>query len=252
MTFRVETTITGMTGAPYLSVMHFRSSDVADTPDAAVAAVGDFWGDLPSILANDMSYTVSGEVPEFDPATGTASAFWSVTPVTGVFSEAGEKIPFAAQGLLRWGTGGVVNGRQVKGPRSSPASPWAALTRAAYSPRRRRRSQLRATPCLARRTRSWSSGRGRSRALRTPRTTAPAPSIWPRPRVCGTNSPSCVGVETDRGRFGLPRSAERLPSLGGVREAFSRSEQVRGEAFRPEAIGDAYGARFLVRGGFRF
>jgi hypothetical protein len=115
MTFRVETTITGMTGAPYLSVMHFRSSDVADTPDAAVAAVGDFWGDLPSILANDMSFTVSGEVPEFDPATGTASAFWSVTPVTGTFSEAGEKIPFAAQGLLRWGTGGVVNGRQVKG-----------------------------------------------------------------------------------------------------------------------------------------
>lgn len=115
MVYRVETTISGTTGAPYMSVHHFDSSIVLEDAQDCVNAVGDFWSALNLVLANDMSFTVSGDVVELDNETGTATAFHSVTPVTGLFSEGGEKIPFICQALVRWGTGGVVNGRQVRG-----------------------------------------------------------------------------------------------------------------------------------------
>ena len=115
MPWRVETTISGTTGAPYLSVMHFEVETEPPGVQDAVDAVGAFWTALSAYLANDLSWTVSGDVVEFNSDDGVATAFHSVTPASGTFSEAGEKIPFVAQVLVRWGTAGVVNGRQVRG-----------------------------------------------------------------------------------------------------------------------------------------
>lgn len=114
MALRVTTQFTGLTGAPYLNVFNFPGSGSSDAAAAAVAA-SNFWQGIADKLSTALSWTRSGEVEEFDPANGQVSALHSTDPVNGVGTQAGERMPFAIQGLVRWRTGVFVDGREVRG-----------------------------------------------------------------------------------------------------------------------------------------
>lgn len=114
MPFRVETVILGVAGTPYLSVMHFDGTGGTQA-QAAADAVSTFWGGIQSAMSSTLTAEVQPEVVEFTLATGQPTGVHSVTGSSTTGSEAGEPLPWATQGLIRWRTGFFAGGREVRG-----------------------------------------------------------------------------------------------------------------------------------------
>jgi len=114
MTFRVTTSISGFSGGPYLSQMHFSEALGALAQDAA-DAVKVFWAAVDNLMANDLTWTVPGEVEQFDPANGNLTGIVAVTGGTGTGADATSYLPPANQMLIRWRTGTFVGGREIRG-----------------------------------------------------------------------------------------------------------------------------------------
>lgn len=110
---RVTTVFTGVAGSPYFSIMHF--GGVGQTgADAAVAAVGDFWTAIDQYMVTSLSWATEAEVENITPA-GALQGVLVTTPETGSGGDAGQGLPPATQGLIRWRTGVIVSGRELRG-----------------------------------------------------------------------------------------------------------------------------------------
>jgi hypothetical protein len=110
-------------GAPWLNTLYFGT---AGTAANAVAAVGAFWGAVDAFIANDISWATLPDVDEIG-VDGSLTGIDSVTPATGTGTDTAEMLPFASQVSIRWRTGAVIGGRELKGKTYIPGLCTASL-----------------------------------------------------------------------------------------------------------------------------
>lgn len=111
---RVRTVLTGVTGSPYYSNLYF-GGDTSGEAQAAVTAVDNFLTNTANLLCTPMVWTVEGEVPQIDPATGDILQVFSVGDETGAATASEEAAPLASQLLCRFRTGVYIGGRELRG-----------------------------------------------------------------------------------------------------------------------------------------
>jgi len=112
---RVRTLFVGPSGTPWLNTMYFQhvTEDQA-AANAAVAAVGAFWGAVDLRISTSVSWATEVDVVKMD-VNGVQELSFAVTPATGTGAATGDMLPAVTQGLLRWRTGTFINGREVRG-----------------------------------------------------------------------------------------------------------------------------------------
>lgn len=96
-----------------INQMYFSGS--GGTAADANQAVRDFWFALNPSISNTVNWTTGAEVVEIDEATGQIIGVESVTALGTTGANAGDPLPFATQGLVRWFTGAFIAGRQLRG-----------------------------------------------------------------------------------------------------------------------------------------
>lgn len=112
--YRVRTQITGGQGGPYLSTMYFNVIGGLTAANAN-AAIGAFWLAVKGKVASGMVMATEAEVATIDIGTGEVTGLTPVTPVSNTGTAAGDTLPPASQGLLRFRTGTFVGGREIRG-----------------------------------------------------------------------------------------------------------------------------------------
>lgn len=117
--FRVRTTFEGIQGSPWLNTLYF--DDAAGTAQQAATAAGTFWGAVDALMDSECVWSTEAEVAVINPLNGDLLSVEATTPVTGAGSLVQEALPIATQGLVRWRTGVVTNGREVRGRTFIPA-----------------------------------------------------------------------------------------------------------------------------------
>ena len=114
---RVRTVFTGVTGSPWLNTLNFGSPTQTGSQvdaDAAVAAVGAFWGAVDSVMGSSVSWATLPDVL-FVGDDGVAAGAYATTPQTGTGGLVVELLPIATQGVVRLLTGVFIGGRQLRG-----------------------------------------------------------------------------------------------------------------------------------------
>jgi hypothetical protein len=111
---RTTVVLSGVTGAPYYSTLHW-GGNTAGQAQAAADAHGHFWNQLQARLDGAMVADVGTDVQQIDPATGQIIQNFVVTGGQVQFSSAAEPVPQATQALLQLRTGDYVNGRELRG-----------------------------------------------------------------------------------------------------------------------------------------
>jgi hypothetical protein len=105
-----------------MSTLYFgTASPAAD----AVSAVGTFWGTLDNLMYNQVDWATVAEVEEIG-VGGELLGLESTTPETGTGSLAGDPLPWSTQGLIRWRTGAIIAGRELRGRTFVPGAMEAA------------------------------------------------------------------------------------------------------------------------------
>lgn len=127
MPWRITTEFTGPQGSPAYCVMTQSDTIGYDTQNA-VTALGTFWESVDSYIKNSVTWTVLGDVVEFDEATGQTTGIISVDPVTGTGDSGGDMVAAATSILIRWRTGVFIDGREVRGRTFVPYTTDAAST----------------------------------------------------------------------------------------------------------------------------
>lgn len=120
-------------GSPFLATHYFTGDDDQSGADAAVTAVGNFWGAADAVMDNETSWATESEVAVLDNA-GVLQGVLSTTPLTGVGAVAGSAVPKASQGLIRWMTNGFVGGRRLRGRTFIPSLTTGALNNGVLTP----------------------------------------------------------------------------------------------------------------------
>ena len=117
MAYRVNTVMTGASGAPYFSRLHFESQPGDTTPFATdtALAVESFWVALKGNLAAGMSITVDPEVQLVNDLTQDVEQVFIASTTTITTDGPGEPLPSMAQGLVQIRTGVFVGGREIRG-----------------------------------------------------------------------------------------------------------------------------------------
>jgi len=116
--WRVTTVFSGVQGAPYYSNHYFPGTT---TPAEGVEAVDEFWDGCASVMVDDCSWTVQGEVVDIDVTSGQPVGFTTVTGANGAGTLTGEMQSPAIQMLVRWTSEQVINGRLLRGRTFIPA-----------------------------------------------------------------------------------------------------------------------------------
>ena len=114
---RVRTTFTGSTGSPWLSTAYFLGSFPDPTQadaDAAVAAVGAFWGAVDSRMNTAIQWTTDPSVAVMD-LDGQQTGAFGTTSQSGTGASASDLLPQATQALLRLRTNVFSAGREIRG-----------------------------------------------------------------------------------------------------------------------------------------
>lgn len=113
-------------GSGFRSVFHFVAADPVATQRADLATM---LGTIDNLLDSNTLWTIETTGRELDDNTGTLTAVWTeATAKTGAGAVAGQCVPDAAQILLRWNSGSIVNGRFVKGRNYIPGLSTASVT----------------------------------------------------------------------------------------------------------------------------
>lgn len=112
--YRVTTLFTG-TPAVGGGINQFYFAETAGSAAQAHAAVASFWAGVKTQMSSALTYTVAGEIELFDAATGQITGLATTDAVTSVGTQAGDMLPPATQGLVRWRTGFFANGRELRG-----------------------------------------------------------------------------------------------------------------------------------------
>lgn len=125
---RVRTSFTSaIGGGPYLSTMYFTGDDDQSGADAAVAAVGTFWGAVDALMDTEVSWATVPEVAVLD-NSGVLQDVLATTPQSGTGAVTASSLPLASQALIRWITGGFVAGRRLRGRTFVPGLTTNALS----------------------------------------------------------------------------------------------------------------------------
>jgi hypothetical protein len=111
--YRIRVAFTGVSGTPWVATHYF--NEAAGTAQAAANAVGVFWGTVDNQMNNLVNWATEADVALIDIPTGALTSVQSTTPQTGTGASATGKMALVAQGLLRWRTNSVVNGRNLRG-----------------------------------------------------------------------------------------------------------------------------------------
>jgi hypothetical protein len=115
--YRIETTFTGLTGAPYYNRLHFLDSGGPDETFAVAAqnAVYTFWQATAEVLSNNLTVQVQPEIVSLVENSGQPEAVYiqQRSPVQGTNTE--EELPFTSQLLVQFRTGVYVEGRERRG-----------------------------------------------------------------------------------------------------------------------------------------
>jgi len=132
---RVRTVFTGVTGSPWVSTINFggpaQTGNQTDA-DAAVAAVGAFWGAVDGNMHTSVTWTTLPDVL-FLGDNGIAAASFATTPQVGTGATGGTPLPWATQALVRGLTSSFVGGRQVRGRIFVPGLTSTAVTSGAVA-----------------------------------------------------------------------------------------------------------------------
>lgn len=124
---RVRTVFSGVQGAPWLSTAYFSGADTQTGANAAVAAIGAFWGTLDNRIDSRVTWATQVEVSQLDVA-GNLTGSFTTTPQTGTGGGAGAPAPIATQGLIVWRTGTFIGGRELKGKTFVPGVTTSDIT----------------------------------------------------------------------------------------------------------------------------
>lgn len=111
---RVQTIFTGVAGSPYYNSLYFQGGSLVDA-QSVHDRVADFWLALGSVLSQDLSAQVQGDVEALDPNTGQVVGVFGITPRVIIGGDSGQPLPFFTQGLVQLRTGVWVNGREIRG-----------------------------------------------------------------------------------------------------------------------------------------
>jgi len=114
MPLRVTTTFSGVTGAPYYSIMHLAGETSGDAV-AATAAVRAFWQALVASMAAPTHIQVNPEVEFFGASTGVLVQLFNAPVASSTAGGGGEPLPWGTQALVRWRTGVFGDGREIRG-----------------------------------------------------------------------------------------------------------------------------------------
>lgn len=118
---RVKLRWSGYQGGPGFSVFHFRDSDgggdFSSQAQAAVARVDTFKNAIREHLPQAVSLQVESDVEEIEETNGELVAAHNTVPAGSVLGNASSTHNFAAAvgAVINWRTGGVRNGRRVRG-----------------------------------------------------------------------------------------------------------------------------------------
>ena len=118
--FRVTTTFSGA----YINgggVQQFYFGDDGQTAANALTAVRTFWSGLAQVIASGTTITVEPEVEVVSVLTGQVTGTESGTGQVIAGGSAGEPLPPATQGLVRWRANFYINGRELRGRTFLPA-----------------------------------------------------------------------------------------------------------------------------------
>lgn len=112
--YRVTTVLSGplVVGG---GISRFYFAETAGTAAQAHAAVVSFWNAVDEVMSTQVSFTVEGEIEEWDAATGTITGVDNTDPYTATGTATGDPLPPATQGLIRWRTGFYTSGRELRG-----------------------------------------------------------------------------------------------------------------------------------------
>jgi hypothetical protein len=111
---RIRTTFAGTTGAPWLNTLYVGDPNTQANADAAVAAVGAFWGAVDNFMHTSISWATIAEV-DILLTTGEKTGSLFTTPQAGAGGTTGDFLPQAIQGLVNLRTGVFIGGREVRG-----------------------------------------------------------------------------------------------------------------------------------------
>jgi len=114
---RVRTIWASPTGGPYFTNHYFLVGSDGDavTAQAAATAVGDFWESIDATINLAVAWSVQVNVDLLDSTNGALLDTFAVIAASGAGDSTGDMLPSAAQGLVRWATDAVIDGRRVRG-----------------------------------------------------------------------------------------------------------------------------------------
>lgn len=113
---RVVTTMTGFTGAPGYSAMHFFGDPFSpSTADDAVSAVRDFWQTCGNSMGGGWHASVNPDVQVLDEETGALIRVESTSPPN--ITAGGDGLAYAAGvgAVVTWNTAAVHGSKQLRG-----------------------------------------------------------------------------------------------------------------------------------------
>lgn len=116
--YKVTQVATGVAGAPYYLSAYFGAS--AGTAQAAASAWRAFLSMGPSTYSAGLVFNAITDVQEVDPVTGDLTGLATVTVAAQTFTGAGEPLPAATSGLMRWRTQEYIGGRELRGRTNIP------------------------------------------------------------------------------------------------------------------------------------
>lgn len=112
-----------------MSTLAFEDPVSSEAAQVIVDAVATFWETLCTGLDEDVTFVPLGNPQRYAAATGELQQVFATdpgTPSAGIVSA--NAAPRASQGLIRWATDDIVDGRAIKGRTFVPGIPSAALT----------------------------------------------------------------------------------------------------------------------------
>jgi hypothetical protein len=111
--YRLQSELLGLAGGTGLSTFHFLAS--GGDGEAAQDSVDAFWAVLQPYMNNSITVQPTNELVTFEDTTGDILSFTTTTGQSYTGSDPTVMLSPATQGLVRWGTEGVVNNRRVQG-----------------------------------------------------------------------------------------------------------------------------------------
>lgn len=125
--YRITTLFSGplVTGG---GIQQFYFDQGGGTAAQAHAAVRTFWTSIALGSHTSLTITVTPEVELVDNATGQVEGIETAETYTTTGQTAGDPLPLASQGLLRWRTGVYNAGREIRGRTFLPGQVEAAST----------------------------------------------------------------------------------------------------------------------------